>query len=133
MVTVPGAGGVAAAFAAEAAIAFVMMSTVLVVSNGPLARWTGLCAGALVVGYITFEAPLSGMSLNPARSLGSALPAMTWTALWLYFIAPPLGMLMAAEVFVSLRGAQAVHCAKLHHQNTKRCIFCQSRLAPDRA
>ena len=133
VVTVPGAGGVAVAFAAEAAIAFVMMSTVLVVSNGPLARWTGLCAGALVVGYITFEAPLSGMSLNPARSLGSALPAMTWTALWLYFIAPPLGMLMAAEVFVSLRGAQAVHCAKLHHQNPKRCIFCQSRLAPARA
>ena len=79
--------------------------------------------------YITFEAPFSGMSLNPARTLGSALPAMTWTALWLYFTAPPLGMLAAAEVYVGLRGARAVHCAKLHHQNSKRCIFCQGRLA----
>ena len=131
VVTVPGHPGVAVAFAAEVAIAFVMMTTVLVVSNGPLARWTGLFAGALVVGYITFEAPLSGMSLNPARTLGSALPAMTWTALWLYFIAPPLGMLAAAEVFVGLKSAKAVHCAKLHHQNSTRCIFCQGRLAMD--
>jgi aquaporin Z len=129
VVTVPGEGGVGVAFAAEVTIAFVMMTTVLVVSNGPWARWTGLFAGALVLSYITFEAPFSGMSLNPARTLASALPAMTWTALWLYFTAPPLGMLAAAEVYVGLRSARAVHCAKLHHQNSKRCIFCQGRLA----
>lgn len=129
VVTVPGSKGVGVAFVAEMAIAFVMMITVLVVSNGPWARWTGLFAGALVLSYITFEAPLSGMSLNPARTLGSALPAMTWTALWLYFTAPPLGMLAAAEAYVGLRSSRAVHCAKLHHQNSKRCIFCQGRLA----
>lgn len=129
VVTVPGETGVGVAFAAEVGMAFVMMTTVLVVSNGPWARWTGLFAGALVVAYITFEAPFSGMSLNPARTLGSALPAMTWTALWLYFTAPPLGMLAAAEVYVGVRSARAVHCAKLHHQNAKRCIFCQGRLA----
>jgi len=125
VVTVPGDGGMGVAFVAEAFIAFVMMMTILVVSNSPLARWTGLCAGALVATYITFEAPLSGMSLNPARTLGSALPAMTWTALWVYFTAPPLGMLLAAQAYTTLRSARAVHCAKLHHQNTKRCIFCQ--------
>ncbi len=129
VVTVPGSGGTAPAFAAEVAIAFVMMTTVLVVSNSPWARWTGLFAGALVVSYITIESPVSGMSLNPARTLGSALPAMTWTALWIYFVAPPLGMLAAAEVYLRARTAQAVHCAKLHHQNDKRCIFCQGRLA----
>jgi aquaporin Z len=106
-----------------------MMTTVLVVSNGPFARWTGFFAGALVVTYITFESPLSGMSLNPARTLGSAVPSMTWTALWVYFVAPPLGMLTAAEVYLHARSERAVHCAKLHHQNARRCIFCQGRLA----
>jgi aquaporin Z len=124
VVTLPGRRGAGVAFLAELAIAFVMMATVLVVSNGPLARWTGLAAGALVALYITFEAPLSGMSLNPARTLGSAVPAATWTALWVYFVAPPLGMLAAAEAYASARGPQGVFCAKLHHQNDRRCIFC---------
>jgi len=129
VVTVPGGAGNGVAFLAEWAIAFVMMATVLIVSNGPRARFTGAFAATLVVAYIAFEAPLSGMSLNPARTLGSALPAMTWTALWLYFTAPPLGMLAAAQVYIGVRSAGAVRCAKLHHQNDKRCIFCRGGLA----
>jgi aquaporin Z len=70
------------------------------------------------------ESPLSGMSMNPARTFGSAFPAQLWTALWIYFTAPPLGMLLAAEVYLWQKGAQSVFCAKLHHQNPKRCIFC---------
>ena len=123
-VTVPGAGGPGVAFLGEAAISFGLMTAVLTVSNRmSIARFTGLCAGALVATYITFEAPLSGMSMNPARTLGSAVPAETWTALWIYFTAPPLGMLLAAEVFLRFRGARAVLCAKLDHMNDKRCIF----------
>ena len=52
-------------------------------------------AGALVATYIMVEAPLSGMSMNPARTLASAAPAGVWDAVWIYFIAPPLGMLLA--------------------------------------
>lgn len=125
--------GMTVAFVAEAVIAFLMMTTVLVVSNSRLARWTGLFAGALVWAYITFEEPFSGMSLNPARTFGSALPAMTWTGFWLYVVAPPLGMLLAAQVYEAVRGGNAVHCAKLHHQNAKRCIFCQDVPAPSEA
>ena len=96
--TRPGAGGVGLAFAAEAAISFGLMLMVLVFTNRPrLAPFTGLAAGALVAAYITVEAPLSGMSMNPARSLASALPASQWSDLWLYFTAPLLGMLAAAE------------------------------------
>jgi aquaporin Z len=80
-------------------------------------------AGLLVATYIAFESPLSGMSMNPARTFGSALPGRVWSALWIYFSAPPLGMLLAAEAYRWLKGAQAVLCAKLHHQNDKRCIF----------
>jgi aquaporin Z len=88
-----------------------------------MARFTGLFAAALVALYITFEAPISGMSMNPARTFGSAFSAHVWTALWIYFCAPPLGMLLAAEVYVRLRGTKSVLCAKLHHQNSQRCIF----------
>ena len=121
--TVPGAAGVAVAFAAEVVIAFVLMSAVLRVSNdAALARFTGLVAGALVALYITFEAPISGMSLNPARSFASAVPAGAWAAFWIYVVAPPLGMLMAAECYVRRHGADAVFCAKLHH-DPGPCIF----------
>jgi aquaporin Z len=122
--TVPGERGTAVAFVAEAAIAFVLMTVVLAVSNAP--RWnrfTGLAAGACVALFIAFEAPLSGMSMNPARSLGSAAWAMTWDSLWIYFLAPPIGMLLAAEARVRLSRRAPVLCAKLHHENSERCIF----------
>ena len=122
--TLPGVRGEAAAFFAELAITFLLMSIVLRVSNSqPLTRWTGLFAGALVCIYISFEAPFSGMSMNPARTFGSASFAHIWTALWIYFIAPPLGMLLAAELFLRQKGLHSVFCAKLHHCNSKRCIF----------
>jgi aquaporin Z len=123
-VTVPGAYGDATAFVAEMTISFVLMTTVLFVSNSEtLARYTPYFAGALVAAYLTFEAPLSGMSMNPARTFGSAFHASYWHALWIYFVAPPLGMLGAAEVFLRARGGVAPRCAKLHHANDKRCIF----------
>jgi aquaporin Z len=122
--TLPGMPGAAVAFAAEAAISFATMLTVLVVSNtARLARYTPLFVGALVATWITLEAPLSGMSMNPARSFASAVGAGEFSALWLYFTAPLAGMLLAAEVFVRARGIRAVHCAKLHHENPHRCIF----------
>ena len=123
-VTTPGRYGVSAAFGAEILISFILMSVILAVSNTQsVARFTGVFAGALVAAYITFEAPISGMSMNPARTLGSALSAQVWTALWIYFVAPPLGMLLAAETYIRLRGIRSVLCAKLHHQNEQRCIF----------
>jgi|SoiMethySBSTD1v2_1073268.scaffolds.fasta_scaffold787425_2 aquaporin Z len=122
--TMPGARGAAAAFIAETGMTFVLMLTVLAVSNTPrVARFTGVCAGLLVWTFITFEAPLSGMSMNPARTFGSALLAGTFGGLWIYFTAPPLGMLLAAQVFTHRYGVQRVVCAKLHHPATGPCIF----------
>jgi aquaporin Z len=121
--TLPGSRGVRVAFVAEVAISFVVMLTVLVVSNRKaLAHYTPLFVGALIALYITFEAPLSGMSMNPARTLASAVFTRNWTALWIYFTAPLMGMFLAAEVFQRLQVA-AVHCAKLNHTTSKRCIF----------
>jgi aquaporin Z len=131
-VTVPGGAGTGAAFLAEVLISFGLMTVVLVTSNHPrLGRFTGLCAGVLVATYITVEAPLSGMSMNPARTVASALPAGVWTSAWIYFAAPPLGMLLAAEAYVRVNGILAVQCAKLDHDDRKRCIFCQYQHGED--
>ncbi len=124
-VTVPGPYGSRAALAAECVIAAGMMSMVLFVSNhSGLANYTGLFASILVATYITFEAPFSGMSINPARTFGSAFPAMVWNGFWIYLTAPMLGMLSAAEFYLWRKGRNAVKCGKLHHDNDKRCIFC---------
>lgn len=118
------AGGTVVAFAAEFGISFLLMTVILASSNGQrFARFTGVFAGLLVASYITLEAPISGMSMNPARTLASALPGRLWDGLWIYFTAPPLGMLAAAAIFRRRRGLQGVLCAKLHHHNDKRCIF----------
>jgi aquaporin Z len=125
-VTTPGQTSVAVAFTAEVLMTFALMTVVLNVSNTPrLSRYTGIFAACLVATYITLEAPLSGMSMNPARTLGSGLPAQVFDGLWIYFTAPPLGMLAAAEVYTRLQRGR-VYCAKYHHHNGKRCIFrCQ--------
>ncbi len=123
VVTVPGPSGRTVAFLAEAAITFCLMTVVLGASNTRrLAPFTGLLAGALAATYITVEAPLSGMSMNPARTFASAVPAMLWTGFWIYVAAPVLGMLLAAEIHVRLRRMPVV-CAKLQHNTRRRCIF----------
>src|SRR5690242_7977475 len=122
--TLPGSGGPIVALLAEIIISFILMSVVLTVSNTKrLARWTGLFAGALVATYITIESPISGMSMNPARTFSSAVGAHIWMSLWIYFSAPPLGMLLAAEFYQRRNVGLAVTCAKLHHHNNTRCIF----------
>jgi aquaporin Z len=122
--TVPGPAGIGPAFLAEVAITFLLMTVVLRASNNTrLAAYTGVFAGMLVATYITLEAPVSGMSMNPARSLASALPAADWDALWVYFLAPPVGMLLAAELYVRRQGLSRVFCAKLHHDSGSCCIF----------
>ena len=123
--TVPGPAGAGVAFLAETLIASGMMLMVLIVTNTPkLARFTGWFAGALVFLYITFEAPLSGMSINPARTAASALPSGIWTSGWIYFTAPVLGMLLAAQVYCGFNRSSSLACPKLHHGTTQRCIFC---------
>ncbi len=121
--TVPGDHGWIIAFIAEAIISFGLMLMVLFTTNSSkLSRYTGLFAGLFVATYITVEAPLSGMSMNPARTFASALPGGIFTALWIYFIAPVLGMMLAVNVY-RLTDRRVI-CAKLNHHTHRRCIFC---------
>jgi aquaporin Z len=133
-VTAPGVYGAAIAFAAELVISLILMITVLLLTNDErLARYTPYVVGSLYAVNITFETPLSGMSMNPARTFGPAAYAGYWHTLWIYFIAPTLGMLAAAETFLRLRGGVAPYCAKLHHDNHERCIFHHTPQLPKRS
>ena len=123
-VTVPGLLGETGAFAAEVLISLSLMMAVLLFSNrSSLAKFTPFFIGAMYMFYITFESPLSGMSMNPARTFGSAFHAGYWHALWVYFVAPLLGMLLGAEAYIRHYGNDAIFCAKLLHSKDRRCIF----------
>jgi aquaporin Z len=122
--TIPGAGGAAVALLAEAAMSFGLMTMILFTTNtARLMRLTGVFAGCLVALFITFEAPLSGMSMNPARTFASALPGNLWQALWIYFVGPTAGMLLAVDFYRLIRRTPDVICAKLNHHTHRRCIF----------
>jgi aquaporin Z len=126
--TLPGIYGDGVAFVAELVISFLLMSAILFATNHRvLAPYTHCFAAILAAVNISIESPLSGMSTNPARTFGPAVYGRYWHALWIYFAAPTLGMLLAAQVFLWIREGKGPHCAKLHHDNDKRCIFCRSR------
>jgi aquaporin Z len=97
--TSPGPAGPMLAWMAEYAIAFVLVTVVFSANRHPrLIRATGLLAGLMVATFIITVAPVSGMSLNPARSVGSSVWAQLWTGWWIYCTAPVAGMLSAAQV-----------------------------------
>lgn len=131
IVTVPQPNGEFIAFWAEFVLSCGLMTLILQVSNRTnLSQFTGLFCGILVAIYITIEAPISGMSINPARSLGSALPAQVWHGFWIYCVAPPLGMLLAAELYLrrSKQKSRTEICGKLCPNSSTPClspICCQ--------
>jgi aquaporin Z len=133
VVTVPGRYGVPCAYLAEFFMGLLMMTVVLQSSNrARLSRITWLLVGLLVTMYVIAFSPVSGFSLNPARTISSALFAGIWTVMWLYVTAPLLGMLVAASAYVMTSGSEAVLCAKIYHDFHSPCPFrCRfKRLSP---
>lgn len=123
--TLPGPRGPGVAWAAEFAISVVLLLTVLVVRNLPGgARAAPWVAGTLVALFIAVEAPLSGMSLNPARTIASAVASGDATSLWVYLTAPTAGMLVAAEAMRIV--GPVVRCARVGPHGRRPCHFpCQ--------
>ena len=103
VVTVPGKNGITGALIGESIIAFVMMFVTLFTSNDKRLKYiTGYITGLLIVSFVTFEAPYSGFSMNPARTIASAVPSGIWTAWPLYMIVSPISMFVAAIVYKTL-------------------------------
>jgi aquaporin Z len=124
--TLPGVGyALWFVFLAEVFITFLLvLSIFLFVSNPRLMRWTPLMVWLLITAIVWLEAPISGTSLNPARSIGPAFVTGLWRDQWLYCIAPPLGALLAVAMFRRLSmGRRDVLTCKLCHVPHYRSIF----------
>jgi aquaporin Z len=124
VVTEPGRFGAGAAWMGEFGIGFVLLAVVTTVNRfSRLAAYTGWFAAALVAVFITFEAPLSGMSLNPARTFASAVVADSWRGFWIYVTAPCLGVLAAVELLRALDRRREGPCGKLSHSTKDDCFL----------
>ena len=106
--TVP-ALSVARSFVVEAGYSAILAFVIMGVATdkrtpaavAPFGIGATVFAGALVTG------PLTGGSFNPARSLGPAVIGDVWTAHWLYWLAPVVGIVGGMHLYEALRGASA--------------------------
>jgi len=112
-------------FLAEMSLTALLVFTIfLCVSSRRFMRWTPLVIFFLVATMVWLEAPISGTGLNPARSVAPALFAWLWVDQWLYWIAPPLGALLAVGLYRLLTGGeQDVVTGKLFHVPHYRSVF----------
>ncbi len=117
-------------FLAEVTMTFLMVLSIFIfVSSEQLMRWTPLMTWLLIATMVWLESPISGTSLNPARSLGPALVTWLWQDQWLYCIAPPLGALLGVGAFRLLTfGEREILTGKLFHVPHYRCIFKNVRV-----
>jgi MIP family channel proteins len=90
----------------EVLLTFILMLVVMAVATD--ARAVGEAAAVAVGGAVALDAlfggPISGASMNPARSLGPALVSGDLHALWVYLVAPPVGAAAGAVVYQLIRG-----------------------------
>jgi len=104
IVTVPGKAGVPVAFIMEFLISFILIAVVLFLGlKKRLDKYTPYVVSFLITLFITFEAPFSGMSMNPARTFASAIVAGQWKSFWLYCAAPVAGMLTGEYCYRKLK------------------------------
>ena len=105
--TVPN-GSTMQSFIFEVVLTFLLMFVILNVSTG--AKEKGIMAGTAVGSMIALEAlfagPVSGASMNPARSLAPALVSGELQALWIYMTAPVIGAVLASPICRILQGKE---------------------------
>ncbi len=116
--TLPGAGDPAwAALAGEVGTTFALVFLLFTfLGHRRLRRFTPLLFPVLYALMVFLEAPLSGTSTNPARTLGPSLVSGAWAAWWVYWIGPAVGAALgvAAHRLRWLRGLE-IEVAKLYH------------------
>ena len=92
-------------FGLEVVLTFFLM--LVIMSMATDTRAVGQAAALAIGGTVGLEAlfagPISGASMNPARSLAPAIISWTWTAQWVYILAPMLGAIIAAYTYRLLR------------------------------
>jgi MIP family channel proteins len=98
---------IAAAFGVEWLLSFVLMFVIMAVATDErVADGFAAIAVGLTVGFCALVGgPLTGASMNPARSLGPAITSGVWQSHWVYWLAPVTGMFIAARAYDFLRHA----------------------------
>lgn len=105
--TVPGPGdGAVRALAMEALLTMGLVTVILGVSSGPrnVGHNAAIAIGAYVALAGLWASPISGASMNPARSIGPDLVRLDFHATWIYIVGPVVGSLVAVAIAVVLRG-----------------------------
>ena len=99
------AAGLSQSFVLEVVLTFFLMFVILGVATGAKEKgiMAGVAVGAMVCLGALFGGPVSGASLNPARSLGPALVTGAFASLWLYLLAPCLGSWLAVGACRAVR------------------------------
>ncbi|HEY6729891.1 MAG TPA: aquaporin [Solirubrobacterales bacterium] len=100
--------GVGSAFAYELVLTAFLMFVIMAVATDT--RAVGAAAAIAIGGTVGLDAlfggPVTGASMNPARSLGPALVSGELQHLWLYLLAPPLGAGLGALAYQLVRGEE---------------------------
>jgi aquaporin Z len=93
------------AVALEALCTVVLVGTVFVFLGNPrLRRFTAWTMGPMYAVMVSLEAPWTGTSTNPARSLGPAIATGTWQGFWIYLVGPALGAVVGVALARALGG-----------------------------
>jgi aquaporin Z len=99
------AGSAAQSFVLELAITFLLMFVILGVTSGARENpFAGAAIGATVALCALFAGPISGASMNPARSLAPALVSGVLASSWIYLTAPFAGSALAVAGCRAVRG-----------------------------
>jgi MIP family channel proteins len=100
------AGSDAQSFGLEIVLTFFLMFVIMAVATDD--RAVGEAAALAIGGTVLLDAmvggPISGASMNPARSFGPALAAWTWPHLWIYIVGPAIGAVAGAFTYELARG-----------------------------
>ena len=84
----------------EAILTFFLVNSVLNAAvSGKAGNLAGVAIGCTLVFAILMGGPLTGASLNPARTLGPAIVTGNFADLWVYLVGPPLGAILAALLY----------------------------------
>lgn len=105
-------------FIVECLLSFILMFVIMAVATDDRVTpgFAPIAIGMTVALCALMGGPLTGASMNPARSLGPALVGGVWDRHWLYWVAPILGMLVAARTYDWLRGTHGPTHARAHER-----------------
>ncbi|KAM7500586.1 hypothetical protein LguiA_025000 [Lonicera macranthoides] len=92
-------------FAIEFIITFYLMFVIsgVATDNRAIGELAGLAVGSTILLNVLFAGPISGASMNPARSLGPAIVSNNYEALWIYIVSPVCGAVAGAWVYNIIR------------------------------